>query len=190
VPGSESPVFPPIHWRRRFFSCCRKKQSAEQPFADWIVTFFYAQEREHASFVFKLLASQSFSRFLGWLNYDFPLGQNIAGGKRFLQRCAIDLRECTESLGGLDSARKIFERKIRYWQCRPMSEIAAEIVCPADSRVLFGSLRDSSSLFLKSKFFDYEELLGLDKPRCNISLSAVDILMFGSEKIHLTKCHE
>ena len=128
--------------------------------------FFLRQEREHASFVFKLLASQSFSRFLGWLNYDFPLGQNIAGGKRFLQRCAIDLRECTESLGGLDSARKIFERKIRYWQCRPMSEIAAEIVCPADSRVLFGSLRESSSLFLKSKFFDYEELLGLDKPRC------------------------
>jgi hypothetical protein len=64
----------------------------------------------------------------------------------------------------LDSARKIFERKIRYSQCRPMSEIAAEIVCPADSRVLFGSLRESSGLFLKSKFFDYEELLGFDKP--------------------------
>ena len=137
----------------------------QQPFADWIVTFFDAQEREHASFVFKLLASQSFSCFLGWLNYDFSLGQNIAGGKRFLQRCAIDLRECTESLGGLDSARKIFERKIRYWQCRPMSEMAAEIVCPADSRVLFGSLRESSSLFLKSKFFDYEELLGLEESR-------------------------
>ena len=128
----------------------REKTKCREPFADWIVTFFYAQEREHA-FCFQVLASQSFSRFLGWLNDELPLGQNIAGGKRFLQRCAIDLRECTESLGGLDSARKIFERKIRYWQCRPMSEIAAEIVCPADSRVLFGSLRESLSLFLKSK---------------------------------------
>ena len=116
-------------------------------------------------FVFRLLASQSFSRFLGWLNYDFPLGQNIAGGKRFLDRCAMDLSECAEQLGALDSARKIFERKIRYWQCRPMSEIAAEIVCPADSRLLLGSLRESSNLFLKSKFFDYEELLGFDKLR-------------------------
>jgi phosphatidylserine decarboxylase len=137
----------------------------EQPFADWIVNFFYAQEREHAPFVFKLLASKSFSRFLGWLNYDFPLGQNIAGGKRFLERCAIDLSECAQSLGALDSARKIFERKIRYWQYRPLSDVATEIICPADSRVLFGSLRESSSLFLKSKFFDYKELLGLDKPR-------------------------
>src|SRR5258705_11811969 len=53
---------------------------SEQPLGDCIVNFFYAQEREHAPFVFKLLASQSFSRFLGWLNYDFPLGQSIHGG--------------------------------------------------------------------------------------------------------------
>jgi phosphatidylserine decarboxylase len=104
------------------------------------VTFFYAQEREHASFVFKLLASQSFSRFLGWLNYDFPLGQNIAGGKRFLQRCAIDLSECPESLGGLDSARKIFERKIRYWQCRPNERDGRGNCLSRDSRVLFWPL--------------------------------------------------
>jgi phosphatidylserine decarboxylase len=88
----------------------------------------------------------------------------LPAANAFLERCAIDLSECAEPLGALDSARKIFERKIRYWQCRPMSEIAAEIVCPADSRVLFGSLRESSGLFLKSKFFDYEELLGFDKP--------------------------
>jgi phosphatidylserine decarboxylase len=126
---------------------------------------FYAQEREQAFVVFNLLASRSFSRFLGWLNYDFPLGQNLAGGKRFLERCAVDLSECAEPLGDLDSARKIFERKIRYWQCRPMSEADEDVVCPGDSRVLFGSLRESSRLFLKGKFFDYEELLGFDKPR-------------------------
>ncbi len=56
-----------------------------------------------------------------------------------------------------------------------MSEIAAEIVCPADSRVLFGSLREFSNL--KSKFFDYEELLGLDKPRSLKAFDDVDFMI-------------
>ena len=34
------------------------------------------------------------------------------------------------------------------------------MVCPADSRVMLGSLRESSGLFLKGKFFDFPELLG------------------------------
>jgi len=34
------------------------------------------------------------------------------------------------------------------------------VVCPADSRVMLGSLRESSGLFLKGKFFDFPELLG------------------------------
>ena len=38
------------------------------------------------------------------------------------------------------------------------------VVCPADSRILIGSLKDTSKLFLKGKFFDYEELLGRHKP--------------------------
>jgi phosphatidylserine decarboxylase len=58
-----------------------------------------------------------------------------------------------------------------------MSEIAAEIVCPADSRVLFGSLRESSGLFLKSKFFDYEELLGFDKPSWLKAFNGVDFMI-------------
>jgi phosphatidylserine decarboxylase len=44
-----------------------------------------------------------------------------------------------------------------------MADDATAVVCPADSRVLLGSLRDMSTLFLKGKFFEYEELLGVDK---------------------------
>jgi len=103
------------------------------------------------------------SSLLGWINYDFPLGQNLSGIRRFLRRSAIDLSECLDQPEALNTARKIFERQIRYWQCRPMTQDVEAVVCPADSRVIIGSLSDDSSLFLKGKFFDYEELLGHEK---------------------------
>ena len=34
------------------------------------------------------------SSLLGWINYDFPLGQSLSGIRRFMQRSAIDLTEC------------------------------------------------------------------------------------------------
>jgi phosphatidylserine decarboxylase len=133
---------------------------SEQPFGDWLVNYFYSPKREHPQFVFKLLASRWFSRFLGRVNFDFPLGSNISGITRYLDRCAVDLRECVDTPRALDTARKVFERQIRYWLYRPMSESPGSIVSPADARVLIGSLKESSSLFVKEKFFEYEELLG------------------------------
>ena len=44
-----------------------------------------------------------------------------------------------------------------------MPENRSAVVSPADSRVVLGSLSESSLLFVKEKFFDYEELLGIDK---------------------------
>lgn len=82
--------------------------------------------------------------------------------RRFLKTCAINLDECLESSDQLDSARKVFERRIRYWQCRPMIADPWTIVCPADSRVLLGSLKNASTLFIKGKFFEYEEFIGVD----------------------------
>jgi phosphatidylserine decarboxylase len=135
----------------------------ESPFADWIVNYFYGDEREDISLVYRILGSRWLSTMLGWVNYDFPLGQTICGIQRFFKRCGINLEECLENPERLDSARKVFERQIRYWQCRPMDTDRGSVVCPADSRVLIGSLGESSRLFLKGKFFDYEELVGTDK---------------------------
>ena len=137
---------------------------SERPFGDWIVNYLYCKKREQTPLVYQLLGSQWFSSLLGWVNYDFPLGSNVTGTHRFLKSCAVNLSECLDPPGKLDSARKVFERRIRYWQCRPMSEHSSEVVCPADSRILLGSLADGSMLFLKGKFFGYEELLGPDKP--------------------------
>jgi phosphatidylserine decarboxylase len=137
----------------------------ERPFGDWIVNYLYSKRRERAPLVYELLGSQWFSGLLGWVNYDFPLGPDFSGIRRFLNNCAVNLEECLEAPQDLNSARKVFERKIRYWQCRPMTEKTSAVVCPADARVLLGSLKDASTLFLKGKFFEYEELLGREK-RC------------------------
>jgi phosphatidylserine decarboxylase len=139
------------------------KVCSERPFADSIVNYLYGRKREQAPYVYQLLGSQWFSGFLGWVNYDFPFGRNVSGMRRFLSNCAIDLAECLESSKSFDTARKVFERRIRYWQCRPIADDSSAIVAPADARVILGSLRDSSALFLKGKFFEYEELLGANK---------------------------
>ena len=133
---------------------------SERPFGDWIVNYLYCQKRERAPMVYQLLGSQWFSGFLGWVNYDFPLGQNISGIRRFLKNCAVDLSECLDKPEKLDTARKVFERRIRYWLCRPMCDDEFTVVSPADSRIVLGTFKETSTLVLKGKFFDYEELLG------------------------------
>jgi phosphatidylserine decarboxylase len=81
---------------------------SERPIGDWVVNYLYSKKREEVPFVCQLLGSQWFSGFLGWVNYDFPLGQNITGIRRFLKNCAINLSECLDKPEELDSARKIF----------------------------------------------------------------------------------
>ena len=62
---------------------------SERPIGDWIVNYLYSKKREDVPFVYQLLGSQWFSGFLGWVNYDFPLGQSISGIRRFLKNCAF-----------------------------------------------------------------------------------------------------
>ncbi|MBU0481907.1 MAG: phosphatidylserine decarboxylase [Proteobacteria bacterium] len=135
----------------------------EELFADKIVTFLYSTTREFAPKLFDLLTGARVSSLLGFCNFDLLLSSSLLGNKRFLSRCGVDLSECLDPPGYFDTPRKIFERKIRYWECRPMSDECDTVVSPADSRVLVGSLSDNSALFLKGKFFDYEELLGVEK---------------------------
>jgi phosphatidylserine decarboxylase len=135
----------------------------ERPVGDWIVNYLYCKKRERSPLVYELLGSQWFSGFLGWVTYDFPLGADFSGIRRFLKACAVNLDECLEKPEELDSARKVFERRIRYWECRPMSADPSAVVSPADARVLLGSLKDTSMLFVKGKFFEYEEFLGAGK---------------------------
>jgi phosphatidylserine decarboxylase len=137
----------------------------ERPFGDWIINYLYCLKRERSPMVYQLLGSQWFSDFLGWVNYDFPFGPNISGMRRFLKNCAIDLSECLDNPREMDTARKVFERRIRYWNCRPICDDECAIVSPADARLVLGSFKETSTLVLKGKFFAYEELIGPDRPQ-------------------------
>jgi phosphatidylserine decarboxylase len=113
--------------------------------------------------LFRLLTSPRASSLLAWAQYDLPLVGQVSRIKDFLDECGVDFSECMERPEQLDTPRNIFERRIRYWECRPMPEDPRAVVSPADSRMLCGSLSETSTLFLKEKFFQYEELLGWDK---------------------------
>jgi phosphatidylserine decarboxylase len=132
----------------------------EQLFGDRLVRFLYDPVRERADWLFRALTGPVSSRLLAVLNFDLVLGAKLLGGRRFLADSGIDLDECLDPPESLDTPRKIFERRIRYWDCRPMVDDLDVVVSPADARVLTGSFAEIDYLFIKEKFFSFGELLG------------------------------
>jgi len=130
---------------------------SEPLFGDRLIGLLYHRVREHAPSLFRMITSPRLTDVLGFVNYDLPFGGSAAS--RFLRELNVDLGECLEP-GELDTPRKVFERRIRYQECRPMPEETEAVVSPADARVLVGSCRETSSLFIKDKFFSFGELLG------------------------------
>lgn len=129
-------------------------------FHDRIINNIYSNSRENSSVLYRLVTSKYITNILAYINYDMPMGKRITGGSSFLGKTGIDVSEFLEPLETLNTSRKFFERKIRYIQCRPMPEDRESIVSPADSRMLIGSFHETSFIFLKEKFFGFEELLG------------------------------
>lgn len=158
----------------------------ERLFADRIVHFLYNAAREFSPWAFKSLTSRRASELLGYLNYDCRLSTKMTGLTRFVNNLGIDLTECTDPPSSYASPREIFERKVRYWEFRPMDDDPDSIVSPADARLLFGSFRETSQLFLKEKFFDFEELLGSHKSRWLKEFDSGDyaILRLTPDKYH------
>ncbi len=136
----------------------------EHLLANSVVSALYSPALEKAPLVTRLASSRYVSRVLGYLNYDNVLSSRATGMLRFLRDSGIQLSEFVGNLSEYDTARKIFERQIRYWNCRPMPENSRAVVCPADARALVGSMEESSGLYLKQKFFSFPELLGDDSP--------------------------
>ena len=130
----------------------------ERLYQDALLHFIYNELREHMPGVFRLLISGRTSKLLGQINYDLPIGSIAC--RRFMCSQSMCWEECVEEPILLSTLRAIFERKIRYWQCRPLPIDACAVVSPADARLLVGSFRDTSLLYIKDKFFEYTELLG------------------------------
>ncbi len=136
----------------------------EQLQGDRLVAWLYSPTLERSPALFRLLTGRVSSKLQAFLHYDTVLGSHWGGTLGFLRRQGMDFAECVEPAGSLRTARQIFERQIRYWQCRPMSDDPKVVASPADSRLLVGSLAEASGLWVKGKFFDLAELLGRDHP--------------------------
>ncbi|MGH9800695.1 MAG: phosphatidylserine decarboxylase [Blastocatellia bacterium] len=150
----------------------------EQLFSDSVVRWLYSSVRENAPALFRLALSSRVSSLLGFLNYDLPMGGEFSGAMRFLRESGVNVDEFVELPSSLNTMRKLFERQIRYWDCRPLPPEANAVVSPADARALVGSFDEASSLFLKGKFFDLEELLGRDKREWLAAFAGGDYAVF------------
>ncbi len=132
----------------------------ERLVGDRTVRALYSPKLENAAWVSKLASSRTVSELLGYLNYDNRLSSRASGMKRFLKKSGIDLSELVDEPSSLNTARQMFERKSRDWQCRPLPEVRPCGVGPGDSRVAVGSMWRTSKLLIKEKFFAFPELLG------------------------------
>jgi phosphatidylserine decarboxylase len=132
----------------------------EQLLADSLINALYSPALEKAPLLSRMASSRYVSQVLGYLNYDNLVSSRATGMLRFLRQSGIPLSEFVGNLSDYDTARKIFERQIRYWTCRPMPQAPRAVVCPADARALIGSMEQTSGLYLKQKFFSFPELLG------------------------------
>jgi phosphatidylserine decarboxylase len=151
---------------------------SERLYSDALVRWLYSEVRENAPVLYQLALSPRVSGLLGFINYDLPLGGAISGNQKFLRENGVDLEECVEPPEALNTTRKIFERRIRYWDCRPLAPEPNAIVSPADARALIGSFDETSALFLKGKFFDFEELLGAGKTEWLSAFAGGDFAIF------------
>src|SRR5689334_17340674 len=117
---------------------------AEPLLGNAVIAALYSPAMEKAPLLTHLASSRYVSRLLGYLNYDNVLSARATGMLKFLRDSGIPLSEFVGNLSEYDTARKIFERQIRYWNCRPMPKYPRAVVCPADSRALIGAMKDCS----------------------------------------------
>jgi phosphatidylserine decarboxylase len=160
----------------------------ERLMANRIIRTLYSPKLENAPLLSRLASSRRMSEVLGYLNYDNALSSRMSGMRRFLRSCGIDVSELVDDPAKLDTPRKVFERKIKYWQYRPLPRAERCVVCPADSRVMVGSLLETSGLFIKGKFFEFPELLGGKGSRWTRRFAEGDFAVFRltPEKYHYT----
>lgn len=127
------------------------------------VRLLYNEVRENSFFLFQTLTGARASSLLGelWFNRRFDSQRKAA--LRLMRQWVPDPAELYDDPASLDTPEKVFCRRIRYWETRPLPADPKTVAAPADSRVLAGSLCETSALFIKNKFFGFEELLGADK---------------------------
>jgi phosphatidylserine decarboxylase len=129
----------------------------EQLFADKFINFLYSSIRENSNFMFNLATGKTTTRLLKYFNYNKKL--TFSELTQYVKKMGIKIDEIYDDYTKYKTLGDLFQRKIRYWDVRPMDESDDVIVSPADSKMMPGSLREGSMIYAKGKFFTLEELL-------------------------------
>jgi phosphatidylserine decarboxylase len=132
---------------------------AESLLADRIIRFLYNTARESPTALQRIASSQRLTGALATWEFDRALLRPQATITRTAQRLAIDLSEAFDDVSHWTRLRELFERRIRYWQLRPLPAAVPAIVSPADGKLLhFGHAHDAM-LSIKEKFISVKQLL-------------------------------
>jgi phosphatidylserine decarboxylase len=145
--------------RHQYWDRKARKYIDEQFLGDRAVRFLYGRLRENFPILFRVLTSKRIVDWLSFLIYDVPVIQRKSLKEGLFSLPGVDWSECLEGPKKIKRVRDFFERKIRYWETRPMCEAPGVIVSPCDARLLLGDLVPDSLLFLKEKIFSFPELL-------------------------------
>lgn len=138
-----------------------KKVVTEKLAGDGLVRLLYGPLRENARFLFDSFTSARATDLAAIINMDLCRGRFAA--QIFAGKCGMDLSECADPPEFYTSARRIFTRRIQYEKLRPMPDDESCLASPADSRMIPGSFSNISHLFIKDKFFSFQEILGPEK---------------------------
>jgi phosphatidylserine decarboxylase len=145
---------------------------------DSVIAWMYCSVREKAHWLFNKLISSEFSKILAWMHYDMHHDLTRKQIDNVMQKLGINPKEIADDVSRYRSLRDIFERKIRYADYRPMPDSPDAILSPTDARVLIGSFSTTSALFIKEKFFDYTELIGIDRLNWSSRFANGDFAVF------------
>jgi phosphatidylserine decarboxylase len=158
----------------------------ESLLADRWIGWLYGSAREKAPLIFKALTSARASRLLGRLNFDWTVHGGVTAVQKTITALGIDMRECVDPPHTFTTPRRLFERRIAYWKCRPMPPDPSAIVAPADAKALVGSLDETAALFIKEKFFSFTDLIGIWKKQWIAAFARGDFAVFRltPEKYH------
>ena len=158
----------------------------ERLIADPFIAWLYSTRREENSYLFRLATSRLMTGLLAYLNYDAPIASRFSSASRILQQLGIDTNELVTPFPKRPSVRDVFERRVRYWECRPLPDDPRRIVSPSDAKMLVGNFSDDGFLPVKEKFFTLEELLTPEKTEWRDRFEGSDWAIFRltAEKYH------
>jgi phosphatidylserine decarboxylase len=136
----------------------------ESLLADRVIRFLYAREREDPNLLQRALASPKVTQWLAHWEFDRCLTDPTRRIEQIAARMSINTDEIVGGVSPMRTMRDLFERKIRFWDVRPLPAKSNGIVSPADGKALPFLANDDAALPIKEKFIGVNELLGQANP--------------------------